>query len=73
MDTAMVAELLAMSPVHIRRLARDGVIPAYRIDGMRAFKFKRDEILNWFEAQRVEAPIEASAEARSQMAAEARI
>lgn len=54
MDTAMVGELLQMSPVHVRRLARDGVIPAYRIEGVRAFKFKRDEILGWFEAQRVD-------------------
>lgn len=54
MDTAMVGELLQMSPVHVRRLAREGVIPAYRIEGVRAFKFKRDEVLNWFENQRVD-------------------
>lgn len=54
MDTAMVGELLQMSPVHVRRLAREGVIPAYRIEGVRAFKFKRDEVLGWFEAQRVD-------------------
>jgi len=50
----MVGELLQMSPVHVRRLAREGVIPAYRIEGVRAFKFKRDEVLNWFENQRVD-------------------
>jgi len=54
MDTAMVGELLQMSPVHVRRLAREGVIPAYRIEGVRAFKFKRDEVLSWFENQRVD-------------------
>lgn len=54
MDTAMVGELLQMSPVHVRRLAREGVIPAYRIEGVRAFKFKRDEVLGWFENQRVD-------------------
>ena len=54
MDTAMVGEFLQMSPVHVRRLAREGVIPAYRIDGVRAFKFKRDEVLAWFEGQRVD-------------------
>jgi len=54
MDTAMVGELLQMSPVHVRRLAREGVIPAYRIEGVRAFKFKRDEVLSWFESQRVD-------------------
>ena len=53
MDTTMVAEFLQMSPVHVRRLARDGVIPAYRIAGVRAFRFKRDEVVGWFEAQRV--------------------
>ncbi len=56
MDTAMVGELLQMSPVHVRRLAREGVIPAYRIEGVRAFKFKRDEVLGWFEGQRVDLP-----------------
>jgi len=54
MDTAMVGELLQMSSVHVRRLAREGVIPAYRIEGVRAFKFKRDEVLAWFEGQRVD-------------------
>jgi len=54
MDTAMVGELLQMSQVHVRRLAREGVIPAYRIEGVRAFKFKRDEVLSWFESQRVD-------------------
>lgn len=54
MDTSMVGELLQMSPVHVRRLAREGVIPAYRIEGVRAFKFKRDEVLSWFEGQRVD-------------------
>ena len=54
MDTSMVGELLQMSPVHVRRLAREGVIPAYRIEGVRAFKFKRDEVLKWFEGQRVD-------------------
>lgn len=59
MDTAMVGELLQMSPVHVRRLAREGVIPAYRIEGVRAFKFKRDEVLGWFENQRVDLTDEA--------------
>lgn len=54
MDTTMVAEFLQMSPVHVRRLAREGVIPAYRIAGVRAFRFKRDEIMGWFEQQRIE-------------------
>lgn len=59
MDTAMVGELLQMSPVHVRRLAREGVIPAYRIEGVRAFKFKRDEVLGWFEGQRVDLTVHA--------------
>ena len=53
MDTTMVAEFLQMSPVHVRRLAREGVVPAYRIAGVRAFRFKRDEVMAWFESQRV--------------------
>ena len=53
MDTTMVGEYLQLSAVHVRRLARDGVIPAYRIAGVRSFRFKRDEIIAWFETQRV--------------------
>ncbi len=64
MDTTMVAEFLQMSPVHVRRLAREGRIPAYRIEGVRSFRFKRDEILGWFEAQRV-TPAELAAEAEA--------
>ena len=60
MDTAQVGEFLQMSPVHVRRLAREGVIPAYRIEGVRAFKFKRDEVLAWFESQRVDVATEAT-------------
>jgi excisionase family DNA binding protein len=60
MDTAEVADFLQMSPVHVRRLAREGVIPAYRIEGVRAFKFKRDEVLAWFENQRVDVAAEAT-------------
>ena len=65
MDTSMVGELLQMSPVHVRRLAREGVIPAYRIEGVRAFKFKRDEVLGWFESQKVDLTDEALLDERS--------
>ena len=47
LDTAMVAELLSMNVQVVRRLAREGSIPAYRLPGGRAFRFFRDEVLEW--------------------------
>lgn len=72
MDTAMVGELLQMSPVHVRRLAREGVIPAYRIEGVRAFKFKRDEVLAWFENQKVDLTAEEMLDERNMVVLGAR-
>ena len=47
LDTALVAELLGMNVQVVRRLAREGKIPAYRLPGGRAFHFFRDEVLEW--------------------------
>ena len=47
LDTALVAELLGMNVQVVRRLAREGKIPAYRLPGGRAFRFFRDEVLEW--------------------------
>ena len=47
LDTALVAELLGMNVQVVRRLARQGKIPAYRLPGGRAFRFFRDEVLEW--------------------------
>lgn len=47
LDTALVAELLGMNVQVVRRLAREGKMPAYRLPGGRAFRFFRDEVLEW--------------------------
>ena len=47
LDTAMVAELLGMNVQVVRRMAREGSIPCYRIPGGRPFRFFRDEVLDW--------------------------
>ena len=47
LDTAMVADLLGMNVQVVRRMAREGSIPCYRIPGGRPFRFFRDEVLEW--------------------------
>jgi excisionase family DNA binding protein len=47
LDAAQVAELLSMNVQMVRKYAREGRIPAYRLPGGRAFKFFRDEIFDF--------------------------
>lgn len=47
LDTALVAEMLGMNVQVVRRMAREGTIPAYRIPGGRSFRFFREEVLEW--------------------------
>ncbi len=47
LDAAQVADLLGMNVQMVRKYAREGRIPAYRLPGGRAFKFFRDEIFNF--------------------------
>ena len=47
MDSAMVSEMLGMNIQVVRRMAREGQIPAYRLPGGRTFRFFRDEVLEW--------------------------
>jgi len=44
LDAAQVAELLGMNVQMVRRYAREGRLPAYKLPGGRTFKFFRDEI-----------------------------
>jgi excisionase family DNA binding protein len=55
LDTAMVAEMLGMNVQVVRRMARDGQIPAYRLPGGRSFRFFRDEVLEWLKSYPVAA------------------
>jgi len=63
LDTAMVAEMLGMNVQVVRRMAREGTIPAYRLPGGRSFRFFRDEVLDWLKSFPVQAEEEAEAEA----------
>ncbi len=47
LDAAQVSELLGMNVQMVRRYAREGRIPAYKLPGGRAFKFIRDEIVDF--------------------------
>jgi excisionase family DNA binding protein len=49
LDAAQVAELLGMNVQMVRKYAREGRLPAYKLPGGRTFKFFREEI---FEALR---------------------
>jgi excisionase family DNA binding protein len=47
LDTEMVAELLGMNVQVVRRLAREGQIPSYRLPEGRTYRFFTDEVLEW--------------------------
>ena len=62
LDTSLVAEMLGMNVQVVRRLAREGKIPAYRLPGGRAFRFFRDEVLEWLKGYPVHGADEEDAE-----------
>lgn len=53
LDAAQVAELLGMNVQMVRRYAREGRLPAYKLPGGRTFKFFRDEIFEFVRAHPV--------------------
>ena len=50
LDAAQVAEMLSMNVQMVRRYAREGRLPAYKLPGGRAFRFLRDEIIVFLRA-----------------------
>lgn len=62
LDSAMVAEMLGMNVQVVRRMAREGTIPAYRLPGGRSFRFFRDEVLDWLRGFPVHDSTETSVE-----------
>ena len=58
LDAAQVAELLGMNVQMVRRYAREGRLPAYKLPGGRTFKFFRDEIYEFVRAHPVTAETE---------------
>jgi PTS system nitrogen regulatory IIA component len=61
LDAAQVAELLSMNVQMVRRYAREGRLPAYKLPGGRTFKFFRDEVFDWLRSHPVTAESELSA------------
>jgi excisionase family DNA binding protein len=51
MSSEQVAEMLGMTVQMVRLAARSGNLPAYRLPGGRAYKFFRDEIIEWAQPQ----------------------
>jgi excisionase family DNA binding protein len=60
LDAAQVAELLNLNIDYVRKLSREGVLPAKRLPGGRTFRYFTDEILDWLRAQSVEPAAEAA-------------
>lgn len=54
LDSALVAEMLKMHVQVVRRLTREGVLPAYRLPGGRTYRYFKSEILEWLRSHRVE-------------------
>jgi excisionase family DNA binding protein len=50
LDAAQVADLLGMNVQMVRRYAREGRLPAYKLPGGRTFRFFRDEIYEFVRA-----------------------
>ena len=55
LNTAQAAELLNMNVDVVRRMARDGELPAYRLPKARAFRFFRDELMEYVRSFPVQA------------------
>lgn len=53
LDAAQVAELLGMNVQMVRRYAREGRLPAYKLPGSRTFRFVRDEVIDFLRAHPV--------------------
>lgn len=51
LTTAMAAELLHVHVEYLRRMVREGRIPAHRFPGGREIRFHRDELIEWVRSQ----------------------
>ncbi len=61
LDADQVARLLGLNLDYVRRLSREGVIPAHRIPGGRKFHYFKDEVLDWLRRQPANAEAPAAA------------
>jgi excisionase family DNA binding protein len=53
LDAGQVARLLNLNTDYVRKLSRQGVLPAHRIPGGRTFRYFKDEVLTWLREQPV--------------------
>jgi excisionase family DNA binding protein len=53
LQTADVANILALDVQVVRRFVREGRLPAYRIPGGRKYYFFRNEIFDWLRSHAV--------------------
>src|SRR5690349_4569515 len=51
LTTAMAAEMLSVHVEYLRKMVREGRIPAHRFPGGREIRFLRDELIAWVAAQ----------------------
>ncbi|MBA3372773.1 MAG: helix-turn-helix domain-containing protein [Actinomycetota bacterium] len=57
LDAAQVARLLQLNIDYVRKLSREGVLPAHRLGPQgRTFRYLKDEILDWLRGQPVGDP-----------------
>lgn len=47
MNVREVADVLQLNEEYVRRLARKGILPTTRVQGVRSYRFRRAEILGW--------------------------
>ena len=53
LDAAQVAALLQLNIDYVRKLSRQGVLPAHKLPGGRTFRYFKDEVLEWLRSQPV--------------------
>ena len=51
LTTAMAADLLHVHVEYLRRMVREGRIPAHRVPEGREIRFLRDELITWVRSQ----------------------
>jgi excisionase family DNA binding protein len=51
LDAQQVAQLLQLNIDYVRKLSREGVLPAHKLPGGRTFRYFKDEVLDWLRSQ----------------------
>jgi excisionase family DNA binding protein len=53
LDAAQVARLLQLNIDYVRKLSREGVLPAHKLPGGRTFRYFKEEVLDWLRDQSI--------------------